>query len=295
MSVGQIVVIIILFVGIAAFAFLKFLPSKLSRAIMASCMFWFYASFLTFAINTSSSYIFDYTLRNSILHILIAIFAIAFILFSFFVTYFAREERARKIFFTTALVIFVACMLMVFVNATFGIVNNHWTRMPGHICHQVAYLLPLVYFMKDNKLRKTLLTALLFIGLVGGLVTLITPRNILYNNPFTLYTEMESVVIHLLMPFVMTGAISIGQSKPNLYDLPIGTMIMVVGLFIAQIYNFIIFLQIREWGWWASLNDELPAWLPFWAFYILCAIAGWLIMLAVIYFGKILERRKENA
>ena len=294
MSIGQIVVIVILFVGIAGFLCLKYLPNKLARAIIASLLFWFLASFLTFSINTSSSYIFNHTLSNSVLHILIGVFAIAFIIFAFLVTYLVEGEHARKIFFITSLVIFVACMLMVLVNAVFGIVNSHWTRMPGHICHQVAYLLPVIYFMKDNKARKYMLTALCIIAFVGGIITLVTPRNILYGNPFTLYTEMESVVIHLIMPFVAAGILSIGESRPNLYDLPFGAFVMFVGLVIAQVYNFLVFLQIDRWGWWASLNDELPAWLPFWVFYILCIIVGWAILLAIIYSRKALEQRKER-
>ena len=260
---GQIIVYVILAVGVIALSFAKFLPGKLSNAILATFLFGFYAFFL--------GNIFDTHLGDVAAFISFAVIMPMFLLMAIF--------ASRKVLFIVALVIFAVLQINFIVEL---IIFDHLTFLPGHICHQTAIAFPVVYYMPNNAARKLILPYLCYAGILGGVLTLTPPRNVLYTAPITQWAMFDTVILHLLLVFIPVVIFSLGL-KSKLHHIITGTIGLLMMLTVAQVFNLLTLAQIGTFGGWANVLDIAPAWLSFGLFYTLCLLVMHTFIIVRVY------------
>ena len=276
-----------MFAGILGFAlFFRFIPNRLGRAILISLIFGFYAIYITdmFHIRWGSRRVVE-------LSVIFAIAWASLVGFVFFVVYRIQDqERARKLFLRVSLVIFGGGLLSYLIFAIEGINMGFWTFLPGHICRQVGYLFPVVYFMRDN-IRKWILPSLLYIGIAGGLVTILAPHNIV-PSPRTqvFWVDLDTIIMHLLQVFVPVIIFATGEVRARLIHMPLGLATLLVMLLVGHIFNWVTYFQIGVRGPWAYNMNEIPDWLHPALFFAICTLAMFLICAIMIYTPRMLKK-----
>lgn len=296
MTLGQIIVVAIMCLGTAGIiAGYRYLPKDLKKTILAAMVFGFYAIFLTniFGSPILSLVFFKFIGEsNTIRIVMFVIFAIALTVFVFLTSHYVKdEEQRRKIFFRVAITIFIIGYIEFVCEAAIGIYGHEYTFLPGHICRQTGYALPVVYFTKD-KYKKWLLPPLLFIGIAGGVVTLSSPGN--YMNPISEWMEFDTIIMHLLQIFTPVAIFASGEIRARWIHMATGALWLCCQLVFSFFCNWIVFLEIGEWGPWGYNMSEIPLWMPKWLFFILCMLGMWMLIASMILTNYLLKKHKNK-
>lgn len=121
--------------------------------------------------------------------------------------------------------------------------NYSWYAFPFQFCSSPLYLLPFIVFLKDGKLRDSMLSFLSTFGLFGGLIVMIYPS--------TVFTETVGINIQTMIHHGLQIALGIlfavySRKKINLFWFFRGILVYFVMVAIAQLLNFLVPLRIDE-------------------------------------------------
>ena len=267
-------------VSIVIVCFYRHLSERNSRALLASLVFMFYSFFLTNTIFNRHLIAAIYsnhggTVVDVLLPLFAFLFAMAGFALSFCVTYRVKdEEQARIIFFRTSLVIFVICLGYMVFDVTWGLINQNPSSLPGHSCNQAAFIFPVLFFMKSSKVRRLLLAYICISSFIGGIATIVPPRNILDGLTLLYFVELDTVVTHLLLVFVPLIIWTTKHIQMEWIDIPMTAIGLGTQILIAFILNQIVYLQIGFAGNWMWLTYDIRTWFPTWLFLLICYLAG---------------------
>jgi len=283
MNNGQIIVTVISLVGVALIAiFYNKMPDKLRRAIAASTVFMF--SVILFK-NFMRSRVVGLGGSDAASLITSLVLLCAVVGLCFAVVYFIKdEEKQRRIFFQISLLIFTVAYVNFTLQMINGFTEGFGSAFPSHLCRQIAYGFPLVYFCRHGVIRKWVLPYFVLAGIIGAIATLYVPNNIL-NNSFLTWGEFDTVLSHVLLLWVPVIIIKMGL-RPTLWHLVAFTVGMGISTLFAWLNNAISYWQAGDWGNGMYLTRPAETWFPTWLFAIVVFVVA--IAIVVPFNGKVI-------
>lgn len=124
--------------------------------------------------------------------------------------------------------------------------NYQWYSFPFQLCTTPIFVSLICVFLKNNKIRKSLLSYIAFITIIGSFVTIIMPNSCFVEmieiNIHTMWLHCGSFVLSIYL--LMSGEVEL--SKKNLKN---AFMVFLVFVFIAEILNIAVYNT-------GILNDE---------------------------------------
>ncbi len=116
--------------------------------------------------------------------------------------------------------------------------DYQWYSFPFQLCTTPIYVSLIALFLKNNKVRKALLSYLSFITILGGIATIIFPESCFSSdiliNIHTMWLHCGSLVVSIYL--LMSKEIEI-----NINNLLKAIMIFLIFVIIAQFLNIIIY------------------------------------------------------
>lgn len=291
MSLGQILVLVVtLLLSVGAIlmgVFKKRIPKKICEAIVASFVSLFSAVSATIFFRNIGT-------LNTDLESLCFVIILSAILVaaSWLLVYLVKDdEKRRKIFFTVSLVIFLSC----FVKHTFDLFARTGVY-PSHLCRQIAYGFPVVYFCKE-RIRKYLLPYFVYAGIIGGFLTLCQPGNIFpTSKPAIDWGEVDRVISHVCLFVVPVFNLSFKEVKPNFHHIWQFTVLLGASALFAHFSNYMNFVFKGTWGNGMYLTEQVLPGFDWWWFGISCiALTSVIILLFnVKTMNNFFKNRKKN-
>jgi len=216
----------------------------------------------------------------STLHICLMIFLTAWLVGMFFL--FRRFSKFAKyaILGMCVYILVVRIFRMILCVAT-GI--NTWVEvLPFHLCHIMSFVLPICVFFNWKKP----LPAFLLYAFFGGVLTFIFGDY--YKYDMLTFMDIESIILHTLLPTVAVAFVAIKQVKITVLDMIIIPIMLVCLAGWAWIGNILVpganFMYIKESGLPFNL---FPGHNFLWTYIIIMIIA-----LASIYIPAIIINRR---
>jgi len=116
--------------------------------------------------------------------------------------------------------------------------DYQWYAAPFQLCTTPIYVSVICLFLKDNKIRKALLSYIAFVTILGGFMTILIPNDCLVSdiiiNIHTMWLHCGSFVVSVYL--MMSGAVKINrQSLKN------AIKVFLVFVVIAEILNITIY------------------------------------------------------
>ena len=282
MSAEQFIVLaLLLVISAAIFGAYRFLPPKFSRAVIAAMLFTFYGILSVSVIKGYIGEDIEEKLQDSVGAIaaiwgaMFFLFFVTLVGFVFFVVFkFDDEEKERKIFFRAAVIILSVCSVIIVLNGIRGLIINKYSLFPSQGCRQIAYSLPIFYFLKPCKFREVVLPYILCFSVIGSIATLCIP-NVMWDDGVT-WTVIDSAITHMFMMFVAAAIFVSGRVEIKSVYLcaAFGALIFIIQCLIALVCNFINKLQSGVWENAMYLVRAPSGKVPSWLFLPLCYIAG---------------------
>lgn len=116
--------------------------------------------------------------------------------------------------------------------------DYQWYAFPFQLCTTPIYVSLLCLFLKDNKLRKSLLSYLSFVTILGDIMTVILPDSCFVEtievNIHTMWLHCGSLVVSIYL--VMTKEVEL-----NIKNLINAFIVFLIFVFLAEILNIIVF------------------------------------------------------
>ena len=272
MSPAQIVICSLAVISIIAIAlFYKKLPAKIAKSITSSLILTFSNILFINFLRPQIGWLATDTAIFIVIGALIALTTTVSFLIVFLVK---DEEKQRKIFFSIAIFIFFASYLRYFISLV-----NWQGAFPAHLCRQISYTFPIIFFLKDSKFKRIVLPFYVYASIIGAFATLFPPGNILHNNWLMTWGDLDTVLTHFVMFVVPIIIIATKEVKPNLHHIwQFCVGLVATGLF-ALFNNYMEFLRTDKWGNGMYLAEPPIEFLPTWAFALICiAIVSIIIM-----------------
>jgi hypothetical protein len=283
MSTGQIIVVAVSIVVVVLIAlFYNKMPEKLKKALLTSMIFVFSAILL---INVLRSQIVGFTDRATF--ITKAVFVVVFAVMSFLVVYLVKdEERQRKVFLCVAAFIFGFAYLWFITQMINGFTQGRASAFPSHLCRQIGYGFPLIYFSKWG--RRFVLPYFVYAGIIGAIATLYVPNNIL-NNDIISWGDFDKVVAHVLLLWVPVVILATKEVRPVFWHMLYFAIGLAASTLFAILSNAIEFWQAGTFGNGMYLRTPVEPWFPTWLF----AIVVFVVAYAIITPFAIINRKRK--
>ena len=178
-------------------------------------------------------------------HILWIIFVVVSILILFLTRKKHNEKRLKLILGTYGIIAFILELLKQLIWAfNYDSITNvvtwdyEWYSAPFQLCTTPIFISLICLFLKNNKLRKSLLSYMAFVTILGSLVTLIIPDSCFTSdiliNIHTMWLHCGSLVVSVYL--LMSREVEI--NKKNLINSFIVFLVFVV---IAEVLNITIY------------------------------------------------------
>jgi len=178
-------------------------------------------------------------------HILWVTFVVVSILILFLTRKKHNEKRLKLILGTYGIIAFILELLKQLIWAfNYDSITNivtwdyEWYSAPFQLCTTPIFISLICLFLKNNKLRKSLLSYMAFVTILGSLVTLIIPDSCFTSdiliNIHTMWLHCGSLVVSVYL--LMSREVEI--NKKNLISSFTVFLIFVV---IAEILNIVIY------------------------------------------------------
>lgn len=174
---------------------------------------------------------------------------ICFIIISLFVLYKFRKQYSDKqlkfvlgTYGIIALILETVKQLMWSFNydALTNIItwDYEWYAAPFQLCTTPIFVSVICLFLKNNKLRESLLSYMAFVTILGSIMTVILPDACFVSdvviNIHTMWLHCGSLVVSIYL--LMTGAVKV--NKQNLIK---ALVVFLIFVFIAEILNITIY------------------------------------------------------
>ncbi|MCL2540453.1 MAG: YwaF family protein [Firmicutes bacterium] len=262
----------------------KKLPYKLTRAIKISLVFAFSANLLTNLLRGTQINNNVATLTGHTEPILFMVgICLGLALITYLIVYLVKdEELQRKIFFGIAITIFAATMMF------WAIEFVHLTKsFPAHLCRQVAYLLPVIYFMKKG--RQYTLPFITLAAFIGGVSTIFFNFGI-YKIDLLNYGILDQITVHALMIIFAVLMWKTGEVKHSLHHIWQFAIGMLICTVFALGQNYTDFLRSGDWGDAMYIKDIIAEGIaPTWAFILVVFAVAYSVILGGVY-GKNIKK-----
>ena len=178
-------------------------------------------------------------------HILWIIFVVVSIVILFLIRKKHNEERLKLLLGTYGIIAFILELLKQLIWAfNYEPITNivtwdyEWYSAPFQLCTTPIFISLICLFLKNNKLRKSLLSYMAFVTILGSLITLIIPDSCFTSdiliNIHTMWLHCGSLVVSVYL--LMSREVEI--NKKNLINSFIVFLIFVV---IAEVLNIVIY------------------------------------------------------
>ena len=149
-----------------------------------------------------------------------------------------KYEKKKDLILTIAgFSFFLGDVIKAIFSAIIGIADL--TLIPFQICSTPMYILPFMYFVKNEKLKKTMVSYLSYIGLTAAVAYFVNPTAML--KPDYIFLSFYSVLYHVIMVGITSFVfVSYDASKKeNLKFYPYSFLIFIGFSLIAITCNFI--------------------------------------------------------
>lgn len=123
--------------------------------------------------------------------------------------------------------------------------DYEWYAAPFQLCTTPIYVSLICLFLKDNKIRKALLSYLAYVTILGGFFTIILPESCFVK---TIEINIHTMWLHC-GSFVISIYLLINEIKPIKQNLKYSIFVFLIFVVIAEILN----ISIYNTG---ILNDE---------------------------------------
>ena len=178
-------------------------------------------------------------------HILWILFVVLSILILFLTRKKHNEKRLKLILGTYGILAFILEFLkQLSWSFNYDLINNivtwdySWYSAPFQLCTTPIFITLICLFLKNNKLRKSLLSYMAFVTILGSLVTLIMPDSCFTSdilvNIHTMWLHCGSLVVSVYL--IISKEVKV--NKKNLLSSFIVFLIFVV---IAEVLNIIVY------------------------------------------------------
>ena len=271
MTTGQIIVMVLSALMVVAISiFYRKLPKKFAKAMTASLVFIFSAVLFTNYLRGQIPKLNTDTACAVFISVLITILAIV----SYLVVYLIKdEEKQRKIFFYIALTIFTAA----YFRSTLNIINGGG-GYPAHLCRQISYAFPIIYFSPSKWVRKYVLPYFAYAAILGAFFTLFAPDNYLHNSIVN-WGELDTVLTHIALLIVPIIILATKEVKPNFHHIWQYFVCFAASTLFAHICNYIDFKSSGSWGNGMYLTHPAMDGVPTWAFGLVVILITIIIIL----------------
>lgn len=118
-----------------------------------------------------------------------------------------------------------------------------WYAFPFQLCSMPLYLLPFVAFLKDGKVRDSIMSFLATFAFFGGLATMLYPNNVFIS---TIGINIQTMVHHGLQVVLGIFIFVYNRKKFNLKFFLLGIIPYVILVAIAMMSNLIMFRVLSE-------------------------------------------------
>lgn len=217
----------------------------------------------------------------SVLHICLMVGVFVWLVIAYFLC--RKYERFAKI-----LIMF--CCIFMIVSRTFRMILQVATgvttlvgSLPFHLCHIMAFVLPICVFTNTKRLYP----AVTFFALMGGILTFVFGDYYQYN--VITFFDIESIILHIMLPSVVVALAATKQIKQSLHDLWQIPLILAPLVGWASLGNYWLnenFMYIRENG--------LPLNLFGTAHFMFSYLAIFIFALLILYMPLIVREIKEH-
>lgn len=116
--------------------------------------------------------------------------------------------------------------------------DYQWYAAPFQLCTTPIFVSVICLFLKDNKIRKALLSYMAFVTILGGFMTVLIPDDCLVSdiviNIHTMWLHCGSLVVSVYL--LMSGAVKI--EKQSLKD---AIKAFIVFVLIAEVLNILVY------------------------------------------------------
>lgn len=178
------------------------------------------------------------------LHIALMVLLFSWMVLCFFIF---RKYKSFALKLTTVLcyvMLFfrIFRMLLLMISGKESVVG----ALPWHLCHIMAIVFPLFFLTKTKKFFLPIVCVTLF----GGILTFIFGDYYCYST--LSFLQLESLLLHFLMPTVVIGVVASGYFEIKIQDFWQIPILLIMLVLYAGLGNYLVdganFLYLRENG-----------------------------------------------
>jgi hypothetical protein len=118
-----------------------------------------------------------------------------------------------------------------------------WTDFPYQLCSTPIYLLPFVIFMKEGKIRDTIMSFISTFALFGGLVVFVYPNDVFVES---IVVNFQTMIHHGLQIVLGIYFMVYNRKKINIKYFLKGIIVFVILSVIAIILNLVVYNFITK-------------------------------------------------
>ena len=174
---------------------------------------------------------------------------IGFTVISLVFLYFCRKKYNEKqlksvllIYGVTALILEIIKQIIWSFNydsvTNIGYWKYQWYSAPFQLCTTPIFVSLICSFLKDNKIRKALLSYMAFVTILGSLITMILPDSCFVEtieiNIHTMWLHAGSLVVSIYL-------LMVGEIKPTKNNFKSSIIVFLIFVTLAQILNITIY------------------------------------------------------
>lgn len=115
--------------------------------------------------------------------------------------------------------------------------DYQWYSFPFQLCTTPIYVCLICIFLKNNKLRKSLLSYISFFTIIGSITTIIMPDSCFTSD---ILVNIHTMWLHL-GSFVLSVYLLMNEVEIKRYNIKKATLVFIIFVIIAQLLNIIIY------------------------------------------------------
>jgi hypothetical integral membrane protein (TIGR02206 family) len=177
------------------------------------------------------------------LHIILIILFFTIIIFNI---YYSKKNKkyADKVVLICCIVMPISRLIRMIMEVCFGL-KEPLEALPFHLCHIMAFVIPLVYFKKWTKA----FPCVMFYGMLGGTMTFLFGDYYKYN--VLNFYDIESIILHVMLAMSATSSLMKGDFKFTPFNITLIPIFLVLLAGWASVGNYLFdtnYMYIRENG-----------------------------------------------